>query len=156
MPIRCRPVSGIHSKWPVLRDHTVEASDLDADGIVRDECVSRWVAAAVNEYVDQCPRVLELASGAGSKLTQTPVAVPPGAAMGQAASVLVSAGATEVHPTSFTVAVRIRPIGEDDHPPANATCVVRVDDVSTGEPRELGNAIRDELIALQHAARYFN
>jgi len=123
---------------------------------VRDECIALWVEAAVSAYVDGCPLVQELAAEDGAELTQTPAAVPAGALIGRPASVLVTAGATELHPTSFTVAVRIRPIGGDHDDPANATSVVRVNSVETGEPRPLGNDIRDELIAIQHAARFFN
>ena len=138
------------------REHAVGAGDLDDNGIVRDDCIGTWVAAAVTAYVDCCPLVQDLAGDDGVELRQMPASVPAGATLGGPASVLVSAGATELHPTSFTVAVRIRPIGGEHDHPANATCVVRIEDVATGEPRELGNDIRDELIAIQHAARYSN
>src|SRR4051812_42704618 len=119
-------MSGIHTKWPVQQEHAIEDGDIDGGGAVRDECVGRWIAAAVSAYVDGCPLVLELAAESGAELTQTPAAVPTGAVSGRPESVLVTAGATELHPTSFTVSVRIRPIGGDHDDPANATCVVRV------------------------------
>ena len=149
-------MSGIHSKWPVLQEHPVEAGDLDGEGVVRDDRVGEWIRAAVAAYIERCPLVQELAADAGVELTQRPVALPPGSAFGRPELVLVSAGATEVHPTSFTVAVRIRSVGGDREQPINAACVVRLEDIATGEPRELGNGVRDELIALQHAARYSN
>jgi hypothetical protein len=38
----------------------------------------------------------------------------------------------------------------------NATCVMRLVDPAAGEPRELGDEVRDELIALEHAAEHYN
>jgi acyl-CoA thioesterase FadM len=149
-------MSGISTKWPVQQEHAVQDGDVDDTGAVRDECIGRWVAAAVSAYVDGCPRLQELAAEDTSELTQTPVVAPAGAAIGRPASVYVTAGATELHPTSFTVAVRIRPMNGDHDEPANATCVVRVNDMETGEARPLDDDIRDELIAIQHAARYSN
>jgi hypothetical protein len=38
----------------------------------------------------------------------------------------------------------------------DVTCIVRLVDPTTGEPRELGAEVRDELIALEHAAEHYN
>jgi hypothetical protein len=54
------------------------------------------------------------------------------------------------------VAVRLRPLDGDRDTPVNAACVVRLVDPASGEPRELGDEVRDELIALEHAAEHVN
>lgn len=69
---------------------------------------------------------------------------------------LVTASATEVHPQSFTITVRVRPGGGDRDVPVNVTCVVSLIDRADGTRRELGRQIRDELIALEHSAAHFN
>lgn len=38
----------------------------------------------------------------------------------------------------------------------NTTCRIHLEDPATGAAHELGTEIRDELIALEHSARYFN
>ena len=69
---------------------------------------------------------------------------------------MVTATATEVLPTSFVVAVRVRPRwGDDDHP-LDVRCSVRLEDPTTGDAQQIGDQIRDELIALEHAARHYN
>ena len=67
---------------------------------------------------------------------------------------IVGVGATEIRPTSFTIALRLRPTGGDGDAAINAVYEVSLEDPQTGEARELGNDIRDELIALEHAASY--
>jgi hypothetical protein len=62
---------------------------------------------------------------------------------------VVTATAAELRPTSFTISVRLRPIDGDQEVPRNAAWVVSL-------PAELGTDIRDELIALEHAAQHFN
>jgi len=83
-------------------------------------------------------------------------ALPPGARLGRPSAVAVSAGATEVRRSSFTVAVRLRAAGGATDVAVNAACVVSLQDPATGEARELGGDVRDELIALDHAAAHFN
>jgi len=68
----------------------------------------------------------------------------------------VSAGATEIWPTEFAIEVRLRTYGSGDDVAYSASCIVSIVDPSTGEAHELGEAVRDELIALAHAARHFN
>jgi acyl-CoA thioesterase FadM len=80
--------------------------------------------------------------------------LPTGDQMGRPTTVVVSAGATELFPTSFTMAFRIRSDGTSAGIVINTTCAVSLEDPSTGESAELGAAIRDELIALEHGARH--
>jgi len=70
--------------------------------------------------------------------------------------VVVTAGVREVWPSSFAMAVRLRAVGGDRDLAVNATCILRLVDPTTGEPRELGAEVRDELIALEHSAEHFN
>jgi acyl-CoA thioesterase FadM len=70
--------------------------------------------------------------------------------------VAVSAGVREVWPSSFAIAVRLRPLDGDRDTPVNASCVMALVDPAGGEPRELGDEVRDELVALEHAAEHFN
>jgi acyl-CoA thioesterase FadM len=145
-------MGGILTKWLVLHEHPVTARELDADGTVSDETVARWVDAAVHAYLEHCDALRQ----PGLVPRHRTTALPRGAMVGRPAEVAVTASASEVRPTSFTISVRLRAIGGDRDTAVNATCVVRLEDEATGEVRELGPQVRDELIALEHSARHFN
>jgi acyl-CoA thioesterase FadM len=70
--------------------------------------------------------------------------------------VAVSAGAREVGRSSFTIAVRLRAAGGAADVAVNAACVISLEDPATGEAHELGDEVRDELIALEQSAVHFN
>jgi hypothetical protein len=148
-------MSSFMTRWSVLHEHEVGAADRDADGALHDLAVARWVDAACSAYVDQCPSLPVRSAGGSPRLRKEVVELPAGAILGRPATVVVSASATEVLPTAFVVAVRIRPVGGDDGATGNARCVVRIEDGS-GTPLPIATAVRDELIALEHAARHFN
>lgn len=131
------------SRWVVQRDHVL-------DGVVTEELVSRWVDDACSAYLDLCPLVGRF------DVRREVRALPPVAILGTPTEVCATASATEVLPDAFTLSVRLRPLGGDRDTPLNATCVVRLADRETGEPRPVGDDVRDELIALEHAARHFN
>lgn len=69
---------------------------------------------------------------------------------------MVTIGTTEIFATSFVVALRLRPIYGDSDDPLDITRVVQLVDPIDGGARAITEAIRDELIALEHAARHFN
>jgi hypothetical protein len=141
-------MSGIVSRWVVLQSH-------DVDGAVRDDAIEQWVTDARDAYLDQC-RELRERQRSGLVLRTRYGALPTRVQLGQPTRVTVSAGATEIFPTSFTMAFRLRSYGSTDDAVFNLTCSVSVEDPRTGEAQELGAAIRDELIALEHAARHTN
>jgi acyl-CoA thioesterase FadM len=149
-------MTGIVSRWVVLREHAVSADDVDADGDVRDDVVARWVEEASAAYLDRCGALRELQERDGLRLRSRVGALPPGARLGRPAAVAVSAGAREVRRGSFTIAVRLRSSGGSEDVAVNSACVVSLEDPVTGDARELGDEIRDELIALEHGAQHFN
>jgi acyl-CoA thioesterase FadM len=149
-------MGGIVSKWLVLHEHPVIMDDFGEDGTVRDETVERWVTAARLAYLEHCHVLRQEQQRSGSVLRHRPAARPRGALLGRPATVVVTATASEVRPASFTVSVRLRPLGGDREMPVNASCVMRLEDGETGQARELGTAIRDELIALERSATHYN
>jgi hypothetical protein len=150
-------MSSFVSKWVVIQRHAVTADDLGAAGALRDDVVAGWIDAACSEYLDCCPVLHETAERRGGVVRCDPGAIPPGAGLGAPAGVNVSAGATEIWPTEFAIEIRLRTYGSADDVACSASCTVSiVVDPSTGEAQELGDAVRDELIALAHGARHFN
>lgn len=144
------------TKWVVLQEHPVTAQELDAAGTVSDETVERWVTAARLAYLDHCTVLRQAQEDSGLVLRHRPGMLARGALLGRPTDVVVTASASEVRPNSFTISVRLRPGGGDRDIPVNATCVIRLEDNVTGEARELGDEIRDELIALEHSAMHYN
>ena len=144
------------TRWSVVQEHEVTAADLGDDGNVTDDAVARWMESARDEYLAQCTVLESTRVRAGLELALDVAAPASTAPLTGASSIVISASATEVFPTSFVVALRIRALGTDSDEPVNATCSVRLVDAVTGEASPIDDAIRDELIALEHAARHFN
>ena len=142
------------SKWVVLRKFAVAPGDLDSEGVVRAEAVEQWLTETRDDYLENCVVLRELRERSGSELRARIHDAPAPVRFGTPMAVIVGAGATEIRPTSFTIAFRLRPIDGDGDDAINAACEVSLEDPETGVPIELGNDIRDELIALEHAAAH--
>jgi acyl-CoA thioesterase FadM len=149
-------MSSVVSKWVVLESHPVGPDDLDAAGLLRDDVVAQWIAEARRAYLDRCPALRAAADAAGLVIRCEPAVLAAGAHFGAPVTVNVSAGATEVWPDSFRIAFRIRSFGSGDDVAFNTTCTVALEDRATGARAEIGDAVRDELIALAHEARHYN
>ncbi len=145
----------IHTTWSVRRDHRVTPADLGPDGRVRDAAVDRWVTDALGDFLEQCHELerLRLSRGLERREHVRPAANAP--CLPTAPTVMVTATATEVFPESFLVAVRVRPVGGDDDRPLDARASVELVDPRRGEAQELGDAVRDELIALARVAGHY-
>jgi hypothetical protein len=150
-------MSSFVSRWVVRREHRLRADELTADGIVRADAVEQWIGDARDEYLAQCRVVAELIAASNLTLHTRIGALPEPEFWGHPTMVVVSAGVNEVYPDSFRMAFRVRSYGQADADVvANLTGAVSLVDPTTGEPCELGDAVRDELIALEHAARHTN
>jgi hypothetical protein len=148
-------LSGFVSRWVVAQRHDVDPTDLDAAGTVRTEALDRWASEACAAYLDECTVLCETASATDLAIRLDVAPLPNAALPGRPTSVVASAGANEFRPTSFTVAVRVRSGGGSDDRVVNLRAEVALV-TEAGEETELGDAIRDELIALEHAARHTN
>jgi hypothetical protein len=140
----------IASKWAVRQEHAVN------DGEVTDAAVAGWVDEACRAYLERCSRLRATADASDVELRWHAGELPSPAAFGRPQTVAVSATAPEFRPRSFTIAVRLRPSGGDVDRPFNVRCGVTLEDRATGEPRELCEEIRDELIAIEQSARHVN
>lgn len=148
--------SGFAARWPVKQVYPVTAADLDAGGVVRDEAVERWAASTCAVYLDRCTVLQVRREREGLHLRQRTDKLPPGELLGRPESVVVTASVTEVRPSSFTVAMRLCPRGGDQDNAVHASCLVRLEDATTGLVSHLGDEIRDELIAIERSAQFVN
>jgi acyl-CoA thioesterase FadM len=145
--------SSISTRWSVVQEHDVAPEDLDAGATVAAPAVARWIDDARTAYLAQCTRLERVR--ASENLVLRAETRGGDRSLPAAPGVVVSASATEVLPTAFVIAIRIRTLGGDDDAVVNATCVVRLEDAA-GAARPIDDELRDELIALEHAARHFN
>lgn len=146
----------IVSKWSVAAEHDVSNDDVVADGTIADAAVNRWAAEAAAAYLQQCPRLEERRAAAGLVLCARVGDHTGGAHLGPASTVVVTATATEVLPQAFVIAVRLRPVGAASSDPVDLTCEIRLEHPETGAAQDIDTEVRDELIALEHAARHYN
>lgn len=144
------------TRWVVSQEYEVTHDDREPDGSVSDEAIERWVEQARLAYLELCTLLRQVTAESNLELVSRVATLPRGSALGSPTDVLVTATAAEFRPDEFAISVRLRPGGGDRELPVNARCVIRIEDPMTGEARELGNDIRDELIALEHSAHYFN
>jgi acyl-CoA thioesterase FadM len=149
-------MSGLVSRWVVLQRHRVGAEDLDAGGGVLGDVVARWVSEACAAYLERCSVMREVRERSGLVLRSRISELPAGVRLGRPTTVVVSAGATGVRPGSFTIAFRLRPTDGTGDVAVRAACVMSLENPATGEVCDLGNEVRDELIALEHGAEHFN
>jgi hypothetical protein len=131
--------SGMVSRWPVLLSLPVGATDRDEDGRLTDAGVERLFAQARAAYFEQCRTV------DASALKIVSCTVQRGRAeVGDGAS--VSVNVVEVFPDRFTMTAMLRPDAGGDIA-ATAFCSLSPGGI-------VSTAMRDEFIALAHAARY--
>ena len=111
----------------------------------------RWVRAACAEYLERCTELGAVQEARGLVTIVRVGARADVERLRGATGVLVSVRATEFFPDSFMLAVRVR--ASDGV--IDTTCEVRLED-GAGNAVALDDAIRDELIALEHAAAHVN
>ena len=134
-------MSGIVSRWPVVVSLPVGADERDDEGRLTEAAVERLFAEVRAAYFEQCTTV----DRSALEVRETKVRVA-GEPVGDA--VTVSASVVEVFPDSFTMNARIRP-GEGGEVAAEAWC-------SLSPGGEVTKPMRDEFIALAHAATHFH
>ena len=149
-------MSSIVSRWVVRREHRVGGDDVDAEGGLRDGVIERWIDDARDAYLERCAVVQAMIAALELVLQARPSQRPGREFFGRPSTIVVSAGVTEVYPNSFVMAFRVRSFGQVGDVVANVTSRVSLVDSASGEPCELGDGVRDELIALEHAARHTN
>ena len=130
------------SKWPVLLFLPVHAGDVDRDGSLTDEACARFFAAGRDAYFALSTTVdADQATVVETSPPRRSGPVDPG---GQ---VSISVSVTELFPDRFVMAARVRPeVG--DAVAADLRCVVSAGEVTT--------AMRDDLIAIAHAASHWH
>jgi hypothetical protein len=145
-------VSGdIVTRWGLVLGWERETT-ADARSVITVEGV---FADARTAYLDRCAVLGAFLRDQGAEVRVE--AVGPGTARSAdpfpADGALVGVSVVEVRPSSFDMAVRIRPAGEGDATPVNLRRTMVVERTITGERLEIPREVRAEFIGLQLAAR---
>jgi acyl-CoA thioesterase FadM len=132
-------MSDMVSRWPIRIAVAIEPTDLDADARLTADAIERCFAHARAAYFERCESVdiASLRHRGTAGIAREPI---PGCER-----VAIAVNVTEVFTDRFTMAARIR--ADDGALAADARC-------SMSPGPEVPIAMRDEFIALAHAASY--
>lgn len=137
--------SEILTRWPVVVSLAVTPADRDADGRLTAPAIERLFTEGRAAYFDECSTI------DGSTVEVRGSTVQPGRAAVSDDGVTVAVAVVEVFPDSFTMTARMRPDGPSDGEGIAATAWCSVSPGGT-----VSTALRDELIAIAHAAKHFH
>jgi hypothetical protein len=144
----------ILSTWAVARDVEVALDDRDNNGMLLAASIESWIATAVDDYLDACPAISAAAAALPGRVRRTGTTPDP-ADLGHPKALGLSATISEVLPDRLILRVRLRPLEGDVDGPADAQCRIELIG-SDGTARPVGNALRDEVIAVERGARFYN
>jgi acyl-CoA thioesterase FadM len=103
-------------------------------------------------YFERCPRLISFLRAEDAELRPTAEHVYDVDAAAVTGGIRIGVSVVEVRPTSFTMAVRIRP-GDRAGRPTNRRCTLVIQRRATGERLPIPGEVRDEFIAIQLGAR---
>jgi hypothetical protein len=132
--------STMASRWPTLINASITPEDVDAAGRLTTDAVERLIGEARAAYLRGC-ETFEVSAATAQRATIRGGQPLTGDA------VTVSIGVVEGFPETFEMEARIR--SDNGDIAADARCTVALRGGVT-------NAIRDELIARAHNARYMH
>jgi acyl-CoA thioesterase FadM len=144
--------SAILTRWPVVLEVAVLADDVGTDGRPRNDALVRWFALAWEEYLQRCPRLRDQLSRGGKRLSVGALRVSSVRAVQVAETLRIAIATTELWPTAFEIAYRVRVLSRDAGPVANGRCSVSFVSVADGSPAAVPDDVRSELIGLESTA----
>jgi acyl-CoA thioesterase FadM len=133
--------------WGVVLELEGKIAELQPDS------TSRWFAESRDAFFKLCPRLAAFLQAEKTELQLTDEHVEPLDNTSGTGGLKIGASVIEVRPSSFEMAVRIRPLGDHPAPPANGRSTLVFRRRSTGERLPIPGEVRDEFVAIQLAAR---
>ena len=137
------------TRWGLVLHLPEEARDAPSVITIEDAFARGWDA-----YLERCEALtafLDEATAAVRVVSGRTAASPAGDLLEAGAQIAVSV--VEVRPSSFVIAVRIRPAGDPDGGPIDGRWTLVLERTITGERLPVPREVRDELIAIQLGAR---
>jgi acyl-CoA thioesterase FadM len=104
-------------------------------------------------YLDRCPRLASFLRAEDAELRPAAEHVDGIDDAAWTGGIRIGVSVVEVRPSSFTMALRVRPHGDDGDPPANGRCTLVIERRASGERVPIPREVRDEFVAIQLGAR---
>ena len=133
--------------WGIVLDHEAIVD------VERPTSAGDWFAEDRGAFFDRCPRLAAFLSDEDAELRVTAEQVGPVDIASGAVGVRIGVSVVEVRPSSFTMALRVRPHGDDGDPPANGRYTLVIERRASGERVLIPREVRDEFVAIQLGAR---
>jgi hypothetical protein len=141
--------SEIFTRWPVVVSLALAPDDRDSDGRLTEPAIERLFSEGRAAYFDEYSTI------DGSAVEVRKSTVQPGRAVVSDDGVTVSVAVVEVYPDTFTMTARMRPAGPvDGGDDGGGIAASAWGSVSPGGA--VSTAMRDELIAMAHAAKHLH
>lgn len=140
------------TRWPASVEILVLAEDVDEHDYPTEGALDRWFATAWDAYLQRCRTLREVLGNGRRRLSLGPLRLSSRRSVRPGDSVLVAIGATELRPSAFVVAFRVRILGSDAAPVLDGRRSVGILDTWSGSSIPIPEEIQSEVIALAGAA----
>jgi acyl-CoA thioesterase FadM len=124
-----------------------------AGGRERGTSAASVFAEGRRAYFDRCPRLASFLRAEDAELRPAAEHVDGIDDAAWTGGIRVGVSVVEVRPSSFTMAVRIRPAGDGAGPSTNGRCTLVIERRTTGARIPIPREVRDEFVAIQLGAR---
>jgi len=144
--------SAILTRWPVTREIGVAAGDVGEDGCARREALERWFGLVWEDYLRRCPKLGDLLGLGATRLSMGALRMSSRLAVQEGETLRAAIATTELWPTAFEIALRVRALTREAGPVANGRRSVSLVCVSDGSRAVIPCDTRTELIGLESNA----
>lgn len=136
------------TRWPVSVEILVLADDVNEHDYPTEDALGRWFATAWDAYLQLGQTLRDVLGNGRLRLSLGPLGLSSRRSVRPGDSVLVAIGATELRPSAFVVAFRVRILGSDAAPILDGRRSVGLLDTLSGSSIPVPEEIERELIAL--------
>jgi acyl-CoA thioesterase FadM len=144
--------TAVLTRWPISVEILVLAGDVDEHGHPTDDALDRWFATAWDAYLHRCQTLRDMLGSCRTRLSLGPLRLSSRRSVRPDDSVLVVLGATELRPSAFVLAFRVRILGSDGAPILDGHRSVSLLDTASGSSIPVPTEVQSELIMLAGTA----
>jgi len=144
--------TAVLTRWPISVEILVLAEDVDEHDYPTDDALGRWFATAWEAYLQRCQMLRDVLSSCRTRVALGSVRLSSRRGVRPGERVLIALGATELRPSSFVLAFRVRILGSDAAPILDGHRSVSLLDTASSSSIPVPIEIQSELIMLADTA----
>jgi acyl-CoA thioesterase FadM len=144
--------TAVLTRWPVRVEFLVLADDVDEHDCPTDHALDRWFATAWSACLQRCQTLRDVLSDRGTRLALGSLRLSSRRSVRPGDRVWMAVGATELRPSAFDLAIRVRVLGSDAAPILEGHRSVGLVDTASGSSLPIPVQIQKELMALADTA----